>query len=33
MEKGAALIFGPGTKVTDASQKIIEIIEKNLNQN
>ncbi len=26
-EKGATLIFGPGTKVTDASQKIIEIIE------
>lgn len=29
-ENGASLIFGPGTKITDASNSIIELVEKNL---
>ena len=28
MKNGAALVFGPGTKVTDAAVKIIKMLEK-----
>ena len=27
LKNGAAMVFGPGTKVTDASTKIIELLE------
>lgn len=29
LESGCSMIFGPGTKITDASNKIIDLIEKN----
>lgn len=29
LENGASLIFGPGSKVTDASNQIIAMLEKN----
>ena len=28
LKSGAAMVFGPGTKVTDASIKLIDILEK-----
>lgn len=29
LKNGASMVFGPGTKVTDAAVKIIDLIEKN----
>lgn len=29
-ENGAALIFGPGTKITDASNQILDLVEKSI---
>ncbi len=28
LKNGAAMVFGPGTKITDASNKIIDMLEK-----
>jgi methylmalonyl-CoA mutase len=28
LKNGAAMVFGPGTKITDASNKIIEMLDK-----
>ena len=30
LTNGAAMVFGPGTKITDASNSIVELIKKNL---
>lgn len=30
LENGAAMIFGPGTKVTDAAAKLVGLIEENI---